>query len=280
MRIAVAVLVLVACGDDGGANKLPDAPSAPDAPVDAGPDDDAPVIDAPVTITMLSSFAVTTPCGLAFDPAASEVLVYSCTGAAIVRYSTTGAMLGTLTRPGEAADDVDLDVTSAAFTLGTTTIPAGTLLFTNGETGTADLYAGATTLATQFGASHVVGGALHASRGTIFVVQDRVAGATEGNRVAEIDPVTGAVVQSWQTTGYVVNYGDIDVCQSSGNVFVVSNNETTMAEFTPTGTLVAQYPLPAGSNDGAGLAIVDGTGTAWIGAHSGTAFQLAGLPCN
>ena len=277
MRIVLGILCVAACGDDGGTNKLPDAPPPPDSTIDA-PADAA--IDAPIAITMTSSFAITNGCGLAFDPAANEVLVYSCSAAAITRYSPAGANLGTLPRPGEAADDVDLDVTSAGFALGGTTVPAGTLLFTNGETGVADLYAGAATLATQFGASHVVGGALHAVRGTVFLVQDRVPGATEGNRVAEIDLATGAVVQTWQTpASYVVNYGDIDVCQSSGNLFIVSNMETTMIELTPTGTVVAEYALPAGSSDGSGLAIVDGTDTAWIGTPSGTAFLLDGIPC-
>lgn len=280
MRTAVVIVALAACGDDGGANKLPDAPLAPDAPIDAAPID-MPEPDAPVAITMSTSFPIAGGCGLAFDPAANEVLVYPCSGAAINRYSATGTLLGTIARPGESADDVDLDVVSAAFTLGTTNIPAGTLLFANGETGPVDLYAGAATLAAQFGASHVVGGALHASRGTVFVVQDRVPGATEGNRVAEIDPVTGAVVTTWQTTpAFEVNYGDVDVCQSTGNLFFVSNVETTIAEFTPAGTFVAEYTLPAGSNNGSGLAIVDGTDTAWIGTPGGTAFQLAGLPCN
>jgi hypothetical protein len=280
MRLVLGVLLLVACGDDGGANKLPDAPVAPnDAASDAAID--TPMIDAPVNITMMSSFAVANACGLAFDPIASEVLVYTCSAAEITRFSTAGANLGTIARPGEAANDVDLDVTSAAMQLGATNVPAGTLMFVNGETGVADVYAGGATLATQFGESHVVGGALHAGRGTIFLLQDGVPGATAGNRVAEIDPVTGSVVQTWQTTpNYNVNYGDLDVCQSSGNLFVVSNNETTMAEFTPTGTFVAEYALPAGSNDGAGLAIVDGTNTAWIGTPSGTAFLLGGLPCN
>lgn len=278
MRWLLVVSVVAGCGDDGGARKLPDAPPVPDAPTDGAEADR--MIDAPM-ISMVSSFAIPASCGLAFDPVANEVLAYGCNATTISRYSTAGALLGTIARPGEAADDVDLDVVSAAFTLGATSIAAGTLLVTNGETGVADLHANGAMLATQFGASHVVGGALHAGRGTIFLVQDRVAGATEGNRVAEIDPATGAIASSWQTpAGYIVNYGDIDVCQSTGNLFLVSNMETTLLELTPTGTLVAEYALPAGSSDGSGLAIVDGTGTAWIGTPSGTAFQLSGLPCH
>ena len=44
----------------------------------------------------------------------------------------------------------------------------------------------------DFGASHVVGGAYHTARASMFAVQDRVAGAVDGNVIAELDPITGA----------------------------------------------------------------------------------------
>ena len=59
----------------------------------------------------------------------------------------------------------------------------------------------------------MVGGAFHAARNAIFLVQDSVPGAADENRVAEINPATGAVLQSFQTTGtYSVNFGDLEVC--------------------------------------------------------------------
>jgi hypothetical protein len=287
---AVVVVVGVAtwlagCGDDGGVRKLPDAPPL-DASDDASDDavvDGAP--DAPITITVSTAFSTASTCGLAFDHVDNEVLIYPCSGTAITRYSTAGAVLGTLTSPGEAANDVDLDIAPSALTLGTTAIAAGALLFANGETGVVELYAPETAtspvLATAFGASHVVGAAVHASRGTVFALQDRVPGVTLGNVIAELDAVTGAVINSFQTTpNFDVNYGDLDVCQSTGHLFVVSNAETAIAEFTPTGTFITKYPLPVEAHDAAGLGIEDGANAAWIGTPSSMAVRITGLPCD
>jgi hypothetical protein len=135
-------------------------------------------------------------------------------------------------------------------------------------------------LTTVFGNSHVVGGAFHPQRGTIFLVQDRVAGAVDGNRIAEIDPETGAVVATFQTTpAFVVNYGDLDVCPSTGHLLVVSSDEATIAEFTPAGTLIAEHPLPDGVTALSGIGIDDSTGDAWVSDTSGIVRRIVGLPC-
>jgi hypothetical protein len=287
-RWLVAVL-LVGCGDDGGARPLPDAPPPPDTMVDTGIDD-APVdmsIDAMVMLEMGPTLAPSLGglCGLAWDHVDSAIWLYPCSGATITQVSTAGAMVTSVARPGEAANDVDLAVAPAAITLGTTALAAGALVFVNGEVGPMELYTPEATatavLATQFGMSHVVGSAYHTGRSTVFAVQDRVPGGTEGNRVAEIDPITGAIVNSFSILpAFDVNYGDLDVCQSSGNLFLVSSNETTIAEFTPAGTLVGEYPLPAGVTDAAGIGIVDGGNAAWIATTLGTVIRVDGVPCN
>lgn len=279
----VSVLVVAACGGDDGVHRLPDAPPPPDAAIDAAID--APV-DASGTLTTMpvQPTGLGSLCGVAFDPIDSEVIVYPCNNANIYRRSPTGTALGMIARPGEATDDVDVDIALVAFTLGTTAVPAGALLFGNGETGVVEVYTPETsataTLVTQFGASHVVGLAHHPTRGTLFVAQDRN-GATNANTIAEIDPATGAVVSMFVTTpAYVVNYGDVDVCRSSGNLFVVSNAETTIAELTPAGTLVGEYPLPAGVGGPSGIALEgDAAGSAWISDTSGGLWRLSGLPC-
>lgn len=281
----IATLILVAaCGDDGGAHKLPDAPpfDAPggDAPIDA------PMIDAPVMITTNPVIAtgLGSLCGVAFDAVDNEVLVYPCSNASIYRRGTDGAALGTIARPGEAADDVDLEVATVAFTLGTTNVTAGALLFGNGESGTLDVYvpevSATAALVTQFGASHIVGTAHHPGRGTLFAVQDRVAGSA-GNMIAEIDTVTGAIVNSFSTLpAFDVNYGDIEVCPSSGSLFLVSSIETTVAEMTPAGMLVAEYPLPAEVVGASGIGLEgDAAGSAWISDTNGGLWRISGLPC-
>jgi hypothetical protein len=279
-----AVLASAACGDDP-VRKLPDAPIVPDAPADAPLDAraiDAP-LDAPVMLTTFVS-GLGTLCGIAYDHVDTQVWVYPCDSATVTRFSPAGTVLGTLARPGEVANDVDVDVAPVALTLGVTALAAGDLIVVNGETGVAELYAPETTataaLVTTFGASHVVGGAYHTTRASVFAVQDRVAAAGQANVIAELDPITGAERARFSTLpAFDVNYGDLDVCQATGNLFVVSSIESTIAEFTATGTLVAEYPLPAAVTLASGIGIEDGTGAAWISGTGGGVWRVTGLPC-
>ncbi len=235
--------------------------------------------------TSASSFTIGSQgVSLGVDPVTGEVWTYSSFGATIARYSAAGALLGSVPRPGESANDVDIEFTTAALTLGTTAIPAGTLLFINGESGVAEVYAvnpanGSllATLATQFGVSHVVGGAQHTSRGTLFLVQDRVPGGTAANRVAEINPQTGAVIQTFQITAtrpsFTVNFGDIEV-GGNGNLFIASEDELTIAEFTPTGVFVVEHTLPAGVDALSGIGINPADCSLWAMETSGTVWKL------
>jgi hypothetical protein len=50
--------------------------------------------------------------------------------------------------------------------------------------------------------SHIVGGAYHPERNTFFLVQDRVPGSADENRIAEINSQTGAVINTVQVTGH------------------------------------------------------------------------------
>lgn len=282
--VVSAALVASGCGDDP-VRKLPDAPVVPDAPIDARAID-GPVLDAPVMLVVASTFptGLGTLCGIAYDHVDTQVWVYPCDAANMTRFSPAGTVLGTLARPGEVANDVDVDVAPVALTLGVTAVAAGDLIVINGETGVAELYAPETTataaVVTGFGASHVVGGAYHTARTSMFAVQDRVAAAPDANVIAELDPITGAERARFSTLpAFDVNYGDLDVCQATGHLFVVSSIETTVAEYTPTGTFVAEYPLPAAVTLASGIGIEDGTGAAWISGTGGGVWRITGLPC-
>ncbi len=226
-------------------------------------------------------------CGVAYDPGAGGVWVYPCFGADIQRYSPTGTYLGAVARPGESANDVDLEIAPTGLQLGATQVPQGALLFINGETGVAEIYAlDATTgavlgsLVTAFGNSHVVGGAYHSGRSTFFLLQDQLPSGGNGNRIAEIDPVSGAVLQSFTTMPSIdVSYGDLDVCASTGNLFVVSSLSASMVEFTPTGGFVAAHALPGTVTEPAGLAVGGGGGELWAGGPVGLVWRMSGPPC-
>ncbi len=225
-------------------------------------------------------------CGIAVDPVTGDVWLYECFGPVVQRYSSTGTFLSEVFRAGEAANDVDIEIIPEAMNLGGTVIPAGTLLFINGEMGVAEVYAidpasGAvlSTLTTAFGASHVVGGALHRSRDTLFLIQDGIPFGPLANLVAEIDPVTGAVLGSFQTSGagFEITYGDLDV-SVGGNLLVVSSSESTIAEFTPTGAFVREIALPTGVTALSGIGSTSSAVDVWVGSNGGNAWRLGGAP--
>ena len=220
--------------------------------------------------------------GLSYDPGQKRVWAYGDFDAGLQSFAISGKAKLSLPRPGEAANDADLEIAPEALTLGTTPVPAGSLLFINGESGVAEIYAldpstGATlaTLTTGFGVSHVVGGAYHGKRNTFFLVQDKVPGGASANTVAEINPVTGAVLNSFSIGGlFSVNYGDLDVDKATGNLFVVSSDENRIAEIKPSGALVQYHALPAGVGSLSGIGIDDKRGEYWVGGTSGSVWRL------
>lgn len=284
----------VACGGDGmtfidapagaDADVEPDA-SAPDADVEldaASPD--ALAVDAAVTLTSTVSFmpGVGSLCGIGVDPIDDRVWVYPCSGATLHAFTPAGVADGTLARPGEAANDVDVAFAPEAATIGAASVAAGDMLFVNGETGVAEVHlpetAAATALVTTFGASHVVGGGYHPGRDTLFLVQDRVP-VTGGNTIAEVDRVTGSVITSFSTLpAFDVNYGDLEVCATTGHLFLVSDVEATIAELSPTGALIAEHALPAAVMAPSGIALTH-DGAAWIAGTGGGVWRVDGVPC-
>ena len=64
--------------------------------------------------------------------------VYACSGGSVLCFSDTGNLLNSIPRPGESADDVDVEIAPETLTVGSTIVPKGQLLFINGETNTAD----------------------------------------------------------------------------------------------------------------------------------------------
>ncbi|MBK7966917.1 MAG: hypothetical protein IPK10_17740 [Bacteroidetes bacterium] len=254
-------------------------------PFDIGFDD----ISNVDTINIVSSFnpsATGSLCGLGYDPDSSYLWIYGCSSATIQRYSTSGVLLGSVPVAGGAANDVDVEVAPVNLTLNTGSISKGQLLLVNGESGVADIFAYSKTtglvtdtLITSFGNSHVVGGAYHELRNTFFLIQDNVPGAALENMVAEIHPVTGATLNTFQTTGvFNVSFGDIEV-GANGNLFIVSSAQSGIAEYTPTGTFVKIHNLPAIVHDLSGIALDCNTNQAWVCTNGGVVYQLGQFPC-
>ncbi len=239
-------------------------------------------------VTVVSQFnASGSVVGLGYDATTDTVWVYPSFGAVLQRYSTTGTLLGTVPRPGEGANDADVEFAPVSLQVGSITVPAGTLLLINGETGPAEIYAidtssGAVlgTLPTAFGTSHVVGGAYHPVRQTFFLVQDGVPGGTVAHRVAEINRVSGAVINSFRVVDadptFTVDFGDLDI-GPNGNLYIVSSDESRIIELTPTGGLVTTHTLPTGTTNLCGLGINARGCQTWVTSTNGTVRRLAGV---
>ncbi len=255
------------------------------SPFDMGFDDFT-IADSIILLSSFNPSGTTTLCGIGFDPDSSDVWTYGCSDATIQRYSTGGTLLGSVNAAGGSANDVDVEVAPEDLTLNTGNISKGQLLFVNGESGVAEIYAYSKTtglvtdtLISTFGNSHVVGGAYHELRNTFFLIQDNVPGIADENKIAEIHPVTGATLNTFQTTGFFnISYGDIEV-GANGNLFLVSSVESGIAEFTPTGTFVKIHALPAGVNDLSGIALDCASGSAWVCSNAGVVYKLGQFPC-
>ncbi len=246
-------------------------------------------------ITVLNSFNPTETggyCGIGIDPVTGNIWVYDCNNNSIHAYAANGTLITSVPRPGGSTDDVDITFAPENFTLNKSNIPNGTLLFINGQssTGTAEIYAidkdtGAVidTLKTQFGNNHVVGGGYHPIRNTFFLLQDNVPSTENENKIAEIDPVTGEVLSSFQVTGtFSIFYGDMEVNTATGNLFMVSSAEKgKLAQYTPEGELVQIHTLPTDllKQSISGIAIDCEKEEAWIATTNGIIWHLGNFPC-
>lgn len=225
-------------------------------------------------------------CGIAYNAPDSEIMVIGCSASEIDRYAVDGTFISSADVVGEGANDVDIDMSPSDIMLNGTFVAQGQLLLVNGETSVAEIYAidevtnqVIDTLVTGFGASHVVGGSYHPQRGTFFLVQDKVPGGFAANRIAEVDASTGDTLQTISTMpDFQVDYGDLDISPVSGHLFVVSSDESGIAEFTPDGVFITEHPLPVGVSSLSGIALDNDLQGAWVCNTSGVVFKLGNFP--
>lgn len=222
---------------------------------------------------------------LGVDEYRQQLFVYPAFGNLIQRLDRSGKVLTALAVSGEAADDFDVDVAATSFRLQDQFVPQGSLLVFNGETDVTEVYAldassGAllAQLRSQFGNSHVVGGAFNRKTGTLWLLQDRVPGAVQGNRVAEIHPRTGELLRSFSVTAalasFAVSYGDLHINPHNGHLLLVSSIQSSIAEFSPAGQLIRQLALPAGISEPSGLAVSADGRRLWLASTNGSVTEL------
>jgi hypothetical protein len=226
-------------------------------------------------------------CGIGYDNVTSKVWIYGCTESSFYGIDTTGLQTDAAPVPGGSANDVDIEIAPQQIIFfHQVVIPQGTVLFVNGETGPAEIYAMdpvsytvIDTLHTEFGNDHIVGGSYHPTRNSFFIIQDNVPSSTIDNMIAEIDQQTGDTLQTFQVYPYFeVSYGDVEV-GDNGNLFIVSSLIDSIAEFTPTGTYVATHDLPAPVTSLSGIALDCVNSQAWVSSTNGIVYRLGNFPC-
>jgi hypothetical protein len=164
-------------------------------------------------------------------------------------------------------------------------VPANALFVFNGEVAPGMLIAIDKNDGTVFGSvalpgGIVVGGAYHPTRGTAFVVE------FQSDVITEIELDTGTPLGAFPVApvgspAFDVYYGDIMVEPRSGNLFIVSSNETRLRVLTPTGAWVRDYDIAAlGVVSPSGIAWDPQTSTAWIATTGGTVRRVVGLDGN
>jgi|GEM_PF-5924642 len=223
--------------------------------------------------------------GMAMNEYQQALYLYPSFGTDIQLLSRLGESLESLPIQGGGANDVDLDIAAQAFKLKDTQIPQGSLLIFNGETDAAEVYAVdpqtgtlLSQLDTAFGASHVVGGAFNPVTGTIWLLQDNLPAGTNGNLVAQIDPVTGLVLSSFSLMtnqhSFDVSFGDLHINPHNGHLLLVSSIQSAMAEFDVSGNLLRLLPFPPGVSGISGLAVSADGDLMWLVATNGAVFEL------
>ena len=231
-------------------------------------------------LTIINSFELgaNAGIGLGFDSLTNSISVYGGDAGEINNYDLSGNLISSIASPGESANDFDLSFASESLTLGNTVIAADTLLAINGESGTTEIYAldpesndVVATLFTEFGAGHIVGGDYHAQRDTFFLVQSSV---TE-TLIAEINAVDGSILNTFSPgDDYEVFLGDLEVDSTTGNLFLVSSNQTAIRELSPEGEIIQDLTLPDDVDDLTGIGLDEMTGDIWVSNANGIVWQL------
>jgi hypothetical protein len=229
-------------------------------------DFDIPVVGDNLSVKLQIATTLSQPIALAVDEYRQRLYVYSGFSNNVSVLDRSGQVFDSLLWPGEGANDADMDVAPEALSLANVAVPQGSLLIFNGETAETEIYAinpdtnvTIAQLNTQFGISHVVGGAYNPRTKTFFLLQDNVPGPGVGNQVAEIDPNTGQVLSSFLLNSpsniFNVSYGDLDVNNVTGNLYLVSSISNEIVEVKTNGQLVRRIALPTGANSVSGMAL-------------------------
>jgi hypothetical protein len=196
----------------------------------------------------------------------------------------TGAILQTLTLTDAfgtsyAFNLAGLQVVGQAMSLNGTNIPAGSLLLFNGYPNSDRVIAvnpvnGAIIASLVLSQNYdLTAGVFDAASGHLFVTDTRNA----GNRIAEINPATGAEITSFAVPFSVSTYAGLAIDPVSGNLWLGTySSGATLVELTRAGTEVRRLDLASqgvGSNEISGLAFAP-DGSLRLASTNGVVYRI------
>ncbi|MGR3320188.1 MAG: PKD domain-containing protein [Candidatus Anammoxibacter sp.] len=220
---------------------------------------------------------------IGFDDITGNVWVYPSFNENIHEFTSAGTFVSTIPLPGNKSNDIDLDFAPEAMNVGGIAIPANTLLVINGEILPVELFGLNKNNGNVLGtvdfptATQAVGGAYHGARNTFFTVE-WVPGI-----IREVNTSDGLELNSFGivpdlSPPFDVFFGDVDVRQATGNLFIVSSVQNTIREMTPTGDFIEDFDVGnLGISRMSGIAIDDATGEAWISTTDGMVYRVGDL---
>jgi hypothetical protein len=199
---------------------------------------------------VVSPLLAATIVDVAFNPSSGELLLGNSGTGLIYRINpATGATVGSFAIPVQNSGNLGLDIAPVGFTLRDTAsatnvpIAAGSLIVFNGAPNpdriiamnpTTGAILATLTLANNF---DIVGGAVTAT-GRVFVLDPTA------NSVREINPLTGAeIVAAGFAAGMDINFGDIAVHPTTGNLWIASSQTAILREYTEAGVFVRSIDL-------------------------------------
>ena len=160
---------------------------------------------------------------MAFDAAGGRLFVATTTQ--ILRIDpATGQTLAAFSLPGGNSGNVGLQVLPAAMTLAGVSVPAGSLLVTNGSASFDKIYAISSTtgaiLATLDLGQNLdpVAGIYDPASGSLFLARRLT------DQILKVNPATGAVQNSF-TLPFDVSYGGLALHPTTGNLWIASSHQ-------------------------------------------------------
>ncbi|MGK7932282.1 MAG: hypothetical protein AB4041_12725 [Microcystaceae cyanobacterium] len=220
-------------------------------------------------------------CGVAFDDVADTIFTFTCFSNGIDERTKNGSLIDTISSPGAISNNFDLDFLTEPTNIDGTLVPANTLLAINGDNTPDIVYAldknnGSILSSIPSGSQISVGGAYSPERDSFFLVEP-----VPREIIGERNLTDGTTIESFSyepvgSPSFTVSFGDLDVLEASGNLFVISGR--FIRELTPTGDFVRDYSISEfGILNASGIAFDDASGEAYIVEVTGQLTIISGF---